>query len=52
MLDLLGMRDGGFDVGGVIGDKVEILDGLKDGDVVITTGQINLTNGSKIEIIK
>jgi hypothetical protein len=23
MLDLLGMRDGGFDVGGVIGDKVE-----------------------------
>jgi RND family efflux transporter MFP subunit len=38
--------------GRIIGDKVEILDGLKDGDVVITTGQINLTNGSKIEIIK
>lgn len=38
--------------GRIIGDKVEILDGLKDGDFVITTGQINLTNGSKIEVIK
>lgn len=38
--------------GRIAGDKVEILGGLKDGDFVITTGQINLTNGSKIEIIK
>ncbi|MEC4047880.1 efflux RND transporter periplasmic adaptor subunit [Flavobacterium sp. SUN046] len=38
--------------GRIIGDKVEILKGLSDGDQVITTGQINLNNGSKIEIIK
>lgn len=38
--------------GRIIGDKVEILNGLTNGDKVITTGQINLTNGSKIAIIK
>jgi len=38
--------------GRIIGDKVEILNGLTNGDKVITTGQINLTNGSKIEVIK
>ena len=31
MLDLLGMRDGGFDVGGVIGDKVEGKSGVSNG---------------------
>ncbi len=39
-------------VGKVYGDKVEILSGLKPGDQVITSGQINLDNGSKINIIK
>ena len=38
--------------GRIIGDKVEILEGLSNGDQVIVTGQINLNNGSKIEIIK
>lgn len=38
--------------GVVFGQQVEILGGLKEGDVVITTGQINLVDGSKIEIIK
>lgn len=38
--------------GRIIGDKVEILKGLTNGDQVIVTGQINLNNGSKIEIIK
>lgn len=38
--------------GAVFGEMVEILDGLKDGDVVITTGQINLVDGSKIEVLK
>ena len=23
ILDILGMRDGGFDVGGIVGDKIE-----------------------------
>jgi hypothetical protein len=31
---------------------VEIIDGLSDGDTVITTGQINLQDGNAIEIIK
>ena len=38
--------------GRILGDKVEILSGLSDGDAVITTGQINLQDGNTIEIIK
>ncbi|WP_312076043.1 efflux RND transporter periplasmic adaptor subunit [Chryseobacterium sp.] len=38
--------------GKVYGDKVQILSGLNDGQQVITSGQINLDNGSKINIIK
>lgn len=34
------------------GDKVEILSGLNAGDVVVTSGQINLTDNAPIEIIK
>lgn len=39
-------------VGKIYGDKVQILSGLKAGDQVITSGQINLDNGSKINILK
>lgn len=38
--------------GRILGDKVEILDGLSNGEKVIITGQINLQDGSKVEIIK
>ncbi len=38
--------------GRIVGDQVEILNGLKEGDLVITSGQVNLTDGSKIEVIK
>lgn len=38
--------------GVVFGQQVEILGGLKEGDVVITTGQINLVDGSKVEVQK
>ncbi|MDQ1096420.1 MULTISPECIES: efflux RND transporter periplasmic adaptor subunit [Chryseobacterium] len=38
--------------GKVYGDKVEILSGLKGGEQIITSGQINLDNGSKINIVK
>lgn len=34
------------------GDKVEIIAGLKEGDQVVTSGQINLITGSKITVIK
>jgi RND family efflux transporter MFP subunit len=38
--------------GRILGNKVEIVDGLSTGDLVIVTGQINLQDGSKVEIIK
>ncbi|WP_300687524.1 efflux RND transporter periplasmic adaptor subunit [Chryseobacterium sp.] len=39
-------------VGKVYGDKVQVLSGLSDGEQVVTSGQINLDNGSKVNIIK
>ncbi len=38
--------------GRVLGDKIEIISGLTTGEEVITTGQINLINGSAITTIK
>ncbi|WP_207510385.1 efflux RND transporter periplasmic adaptor subunit [Longitalea luteola] len=38
--------------GRVIGENVEILDGLTEGALVITSGQINLVDGSKISILQ
>lgn len=38
--------------GRILGDQVEIVNGLSDGDVVIVTGQINLQDGNTVEIIK
>ncbi|PRZ26085.1 efflux RND transporter periplasmic adaptor subunit [Flavobacterium granuli] len=38
--------------GRILGDKVEIINGLADGEIVIVTGQINLQDGNTVEIIK
>lgn len=38
--------------GRIFGDNVEVLKGLNTGDVVVTSGQINLNDGSKVEVIK
>jgi membrane fusion protein (multidrug efflux system) len=38
--------------GRILGDQVEIINGLSDGDTVIVTGQINLQDGNAVEIIK
>ena len=38
--------------GRIFGDKVEILSGLGEKDVVITSGQINLADGSKVAPIQ
>lgn len=38
--------------GRLFGDRVEVLDGLQPGDVVIISGQINLADGAAISIIK
>lgn len=36
--------------GRIIGEQVEILDGLEEGEVVITSGQINLSDGLKVTV--
>ncbi|MBV7528566.1 efflux RND transporter periplasmic adaptor subunit [Chitinophaga sp. sic0106] len=36
--------------GRIIGDQVEIREGLSDGETVITSGQINLTEGAKVAV--
>lgn len=38
--------------GRTYGDQVEIREGLKDGDQVIVTGQINLVDGKDITVVK
>jgi len=34
------------------GEWIEVLDGLNDGQIVVTSGQINLTDGAKVKVIK
>lgn len=38
--------------GRIFGEEVEILGGLKEGDEVVTSGQINLQDGTKVSVIK
>ncbi len=38
--------------GRILGDKVEILEGLNDGDIVVTSGQINLSDSTKVNVVK
>lgn len=38
--------------GRIFGDKVEIREGLNEGESVITSGQINLTEGAKVTVLK
>ncbi|TCD02554.1 efflux RND transporter periplasmic adaptor subunit [Pedobacter psychroterrae] len=38
--------------GRILGDAVEILEGLNEGESVITSGQINLAEGTPISIVK
>ena len=38
--------------GKIMGDKVEILQGLTENEQIITSGQINLSDGSKVTAIK
>ncbi|MCU0446391.1 MAG: efflux RND transporter periplasmic adaptor subunit [Microscillaceae bacterium] len=39
-------------VGIVKGDKIEIIEGIKESENIIITGQINLQDGAKISVIK
>jgi membrane fusion protein (multidrug efflux system) len=36
----------------ILGDDVEIVDGLKEGETVITSGQINLADGTAVSVVK
>lgn len=36
--------------GRIVGEQVEILNGLEEGEIVITSGQINLTDGVKVRV--
>jgi len=38
--------------GRILGDSVEILEGLNEGETVITSGQINLAEGTAVSIVK
>lgn len=38
--------------GRIFGQEVEVLGGLKEGDIVVTTGQINLQHGTKVAVIR
>jgi hypothetical protein len=38
--------------GYIQGDYVEVLGGLTEADAVVRTGQLNIADGSKVEIIK
>jgi membrane fusion protein (multidrug efflux system) len=38
--------------GRILGDQVEVINGLTDGETVVVTGQINLQDGNTVEIIK
>lgn len=37
--------------GRILGESVEILDGLKEGETVITSGQINLSEGTAVSVV-
>jgi RND family efflux transporter MFP subunit len=38
--------------GRTFGERVEVLEGLKEGETVITSGQINLVDGTEVQVIK
>ncbi|RXK83329.1 efflux RND transporter periplasmic adaptor subunit [Filimonas effusa] len=38
--------------GRITGDVVEVLDGLSEGEVIISSGQINLVDGSQVQTVK
>lgn len=40
-----------INIGRTISTSVEVLSGLGEGDVVVTNGQINLTDGAKVSVI-
>ena len=38
-------------IGRLFSNNVEVLDGIKEGEKVVTSGQINLSDGAKVTIL-
>ena len=38
--------------GRIFGDRVEVLEGIKEGELIITSGQINLVDGTEVQKLK
>lgn len=47
---LLAVRQTFVTTGATRGDQIAILKGIKEGDIVVTSGQLKLKNGSRISI--
>jgi RND family efflux transporter MFP subunit len=41
-----------INLGGIYGDKVEVLTGLKPGELVVVTGQMNLSDRARVQVVK
>lgn len=41
-----------IEVGRELGDNIEVLSGLATGETVITSGQINLSEGAAVQVTK
>jgi RND family efflux transporter MFP subunit len=39
-------------LGGVYGDKIEVTSGVTEGEQVVLTGQLNLSNGARVSVVK
>lgn len=39
-------------LGATLGDRVEVIQGLSESDQVVLTGQINLVDGARVEVVK
>ena len=38
-------------LGDMFGDRIEILDGLDEGDVIIISGLMNVSDGSAVKVV-
>ncbi|MFN0036895.1 MAG: efflux RND transporter periplasmic adaptor subunit [Saprospiraceae bacterium] len=39
-------------LGGIFGDKVEVISGIRQGEQVVLTGQLNLTDGARVSVVR
>ena len=44
-------REQAIAVGGLIGDQIEVIDGLKSGDCIIVSGLINVSEGLPVKAV-